>query len=205
MTNLLNLPQIPAGTTITIDHNVDWYDQFSVSQPGFLANSIPVTGTLDGSTGVITGISSTAGIVPGMLAVAYGIPINATVSSVASSTVTINANTTVAASLTVTFYPPPLDLTGITFSSKLRLAATSSSALLAMSTTNGLMTNSGTTGKFGWAVPAASLPPWPAQLASQGTLSCVLDVQATDVSNALVNLCSANGPIAVTVNLAVTR
>jgi hypothetical protein len=205
MTNLLLLPQIPAGTTITIDHNVDWNDQLFVSQPGFTSSSISVTGTLDGTTGNITNVTSTVGIIPGMLAVGFGIPIGTTVSSVTSDSFVLSNNTTLAATATVTLFPAPLDLTGITFTSKLRVSATSNTVLLVASTTNGFMTNGGMTGVFGWNIPAANLPNWPAPVQGQGTLSTVIDIQATDATGALVNMCAANGPIPLTVNLAVTR
>jgi hypothetical protein len=204
MTNLLNLPQIPAGTTITIAHNVDWDDQIFVTQPGF-SGTVSVSGTLTASSESVSGIASTAGLAPGMVAVGYGIPVGTTITAVGTSTITLSNDATVSATLDITCYPPPLDLTGISFVSELRQNTTTSNLLISMSTANGLMVNGGTTGQFGWAVPAAKLPNWPAPLSGQGTLACVLDIQATDSSGALVNLCDANGPIPVTVNLAVTR
>jgi hypothetical protein len=101
--------------------------------------------------------------------------------------------------------PPPLDLTGISFSSMIRQSATSNTVLLQATTGNGLMNNGGVDGEFGWSVPAAKLPMWPAALGATGSLSCVIDIQATDGTGAIVNLCALNGPIPLTINLTTTR
>src|SRR5579872_4091267 len=152
MTNLLNLPQIPAGTAITISADADWDDQFFVAQPGFAATPIVVTGTLAVSTVNVTSLSATAGIVQGMVAVGYGIPPNTTVASVnpGASSLTLSNNALISGAVQITLYPPPLDLTGIIFSSMLRPSAASTTLMLNASTTNGFMTNGTTGGQFGW-------------------------------------------------------
>lgn len=67
-------------------------------------NAIAFTATLDGSTAVLTAVSSFAGLYVGMGVTGTGIPANSTISSMvpASGTVTISANTTAAATETVT-------------------------------------------------------------------------------------------------------
>lgn len=207
MTNLLNLPQIPAGTSITISSNADFNKLFSVGIPNFASSPITVVGTIDGTTAVISGIASTAGIAPGMGVNGFGIRPGSVVApgGVGSGTLTLNNTTTAAvAGLQITISPPPLDLTGISFNSMLRESVTSATVLIQMSTLNGLMVNGNQVGTYGWAVPAAKLPAWPG-LSSTGQLSLVLDVQATDATGAIVDLCTQNGPIPVTVMLSVVR
>jgi hypothetical protein len=210
MTNLLDLPQIPAGTTITIASNADFTDQFFVSIPGFSSAPQSITGTLTQGSAVITNILSTSGLVPGVSVSGYGIA-NGTViapAGVGTNTITMNQFALQSfISADVIILPPPLDLTGIIFSSMIRPSQISTTVLLSMSTviTNGFMTNGNANGQFGWAVPAAKLPMWPPSLTSTGTLSAVIDIQATDATGAIVNLCALNGPIPLTVNLAVTN
>jgi hypothetical protein len=63
-----------------------------------------LTGTLDGSTAVITGLSSTAGLTPGMLVAGIGIPSYSTLISVDSGTsVTISQATTIAGTPSISF------------------------------------------------------------------------------------------------------
>jgi hypothetical protein len=205
LSNLLNLPQIAPGTSIEIAANADWTDQFYIAQPGFPAAPISITGTLTDDSATVGAIASTSNVVPGMVAVGYGIPPGTTVEPDGSNALTLSNEATVNfTGASITLYPPPLDLTGISFTSMLRPSLTSAQALLKMSTGNGLMVNGGTSGQFGWQVPAASLPNWPPGLAQTGELSCVLDIQATDETGAIVDLCVA-GPIPVTVTLPVTR
>lgn len=206
MSNILNLPQIPAGTTISISGNSDFNDQFFVSVPGFSSIPQQIIGTLQANSNIISNISSAAGIAPGMSVIGYGIPINTTITAISSTSITMSQFATLNyTSINVTIMPPPLDLTGISFSSMLRLSATNTTVLLSMNTTNGFMNNGGVDGEFGWAVPAVKLPAWPATLKSTGSLSCVLDVQASDSTGAIVNLCALSGPIPLTVNFSATR
>lgn len=211
MTNLQNLPQLASGTTITIASNADWNDQFYVAQGGFAATSIEVTGNLTSGGSTISGVSTLSGVVPGMTVGAYGVPVGATVASAGvvsgGNTIALSQDATLTYSgAEVTLFSPPLDLTGITFNSEMRQSDTDPTVLLSMSTSSGgLMVNGGTAGTFGYQVPAASLPNWPAQLSSGGSLACVVDIEATDSSGAIVDLCVIAGPIPVTVILPVTR
>lgn len=206
MSNLFSLPQIATGTTITIASNADWNDTFYVPQPGFPAGNISITGTLSNSSTTVTAVSSVSGLVPGDAVVGYGLPINTTITTVGTTTIVLSNMPTInITSAQLYVFPPPLDLTGIWFSSILRPSVTSASALLLASTANGLMINGNTFGTFGWRVPAASLPAWPPALTSAGTLSCFVDIQATDNTGAIVDMCVSSGPIPVTVLLPVTR
>jgi hypothetical protein len=206
MTNLLSLPQIPAGTTIDIANNVDFVDQFFVSVPGFNSTPQAIVGTLTANSETITNVSTTAGIAPGMSIVGYGIPEDTTIISISANSIVMSQFASVSyVSITLTILPPPLDLTGISFSSMIRQSATSNTVLLQATTGNGLMNNGGVDGEFGWSVPAAKLPMWPAALGATGSLSCVIDIQATDGTGAIVNLCALNGPIPLTINLTTTR
>ena len=203
-TNLLNLPQL-AGLSIVISSNSDWLDQLFVPQPGFPAAAVSDTGNLSSTSTTVINLSSIGGVVQNSVAVGYGIPAGTVVNSVGTTSVVLsNLPTVNLTGAEILFYPPALDLTGIIFTSELRLANTASVALLSMSTTNGLMVNGGTAGTFGWSTPAASLPNWPLSLSQSGSLACVVDIQASDITGAKVNLCT-EAPIPVTVNLSVTR
>ena len=205
-TNLLSLPQIAAGTSITIQSDADWTDQFYVGVPGFPTVPLIVTGTLGASSTTVSSLSSVNGVIPGMMVAAYGVPNGTTVVSVGTTSLVLSNGATVAiAGASLTLYPPPLDLSLITFKSVLRTVVTQPLVLKQMSTDNGLMINGRGTGAFGWNVPAATLPSWPDSLAQTGSLACVLDISATDSSGAVVNLCTQSGPIPVTVRLSVTR
>lgn len=206
MTNLFNIPQIPAGTVIDIVSNCDWDDQFFVPVAGFPAVPITLIGTLAANESFA--VADAGSVVPGMVAHGSGIPLGTTVISVTSTVIAISNPATISApGAMVTFTPPPLDLTGISFSSVLRASTVSPNVILSMSTAAGTMTAGDTTGLFGWAVSGATMlaAPFPASLSAQGTVACVVDVVATDATGALVNLCSLNGPITVNVRLSVTR
>jgi hypothetical protein len=205
-TNLRDLPQIPAGTVVDISSNADWTDQLFVPQPGFASAPITLTGALAGSTTFT--VASPGGALPDMLVFGPGVAPGALVSEVSSDTITLSDPATITApAATLTFYPPPLDLTGIKFSSAVRLTAMSTQVLLLASTDLGTMTNGGVGGQFGWNVPAAAVlaAAWPRTLAAQGVLSCVADVIAEDASGARLNLCADGGPIALNINLSITR
>jgi hypothetical protein len=67
-------------------------------------NATTLSGTTDGSTGVITGLSSTSGLALGMLVSGAGIPAFSTLITINSSTsVTISQNTTAAATVPIAF------------------------------------------------------------------------------------------------------
>jgi hypothetical protein len=211
MTNLLSLQQIPAGTTIAISHSADFTDQFYVSQPNYPANPLSIVGTLTAGNNIVSGLASVVGLAVGMPVSAPALPPSTRITAVGALSITLNnqANANVSAAQ-ITILPPALDLTGITFSSMLRKSITDTTVLLQMTSAAvgngaGLMINTGQLGTFGWAVPAAKLPSWPPGLRTSGLLSCVMDIQATDISGAVVNLCTQNGPIPVTINFTVTR
>ena len=211
MTNLLNLPQIPAGTAIDIVSNCDWDDQFFVPVSGFPAAQTLIGTLASNESFAISSaapvVPGAASVVPGMIASGSGIPPGTVVTSVTPTVIGLSNPATISApGAMVTFSPPPLDLTGISFSSILRASAISPNVLISASTAVGTMTNGNTSGLFGWSVPGATMlaAPFLASLAGQGIVSCVVDVVATDATGALVNLCQG-GPIAVNVRLSVTR
>ena len=208
MSNVGSIPQIPAGTTIQIVTNADWLDQFYVQQPGYPASPITaVPATLNGTVTVV--LNGPSGVSTGMLVVGHGILPGTQVSAIASDNVTVTLNQAATLSGTnvpLSFYGPPLDLTGIRFKSMLRPSLQSTTVLLIASTDNGLMTNGLTGGTFGWNVPAAKLPTFPIGVTGVGMLSCACDIQAIDISTGqTINLCAQSGPIPVTVALPETR
>lgn len=77
-------PQAPAAPFLFLVGN----------QVAFSNQTWQVTGTLDGSTAVITAVSNTGGILPGTLVSGLGISAGAYVLAVTSTTVTISSNTT---------------------------------------------------------------------------------------------------------------
>ena len=206
MSNLGSLPIIPAGTTITLVAGASWLDQFYVQQPGYPAAPLPFLATITGGSPTLA-LNSVAGITYGCLAVGYGIPAGAQVINVIDSTtntITLNLpanNVGTATNVPILIYGPPLDLTGINFNSTVRESLQSSTVLLAASTANGLMLNGGQSGNFGWQVMAPHLPNWPLGVTQVGGLGAVVDIQASDVSGAVVDLSGANGPIPLTVLL----
>ena len=205
MTNLLNLPQLPAGTIINIESNADWLDQFYVPAVGYEASQEIVVGNLSSST--FTPLAS-ANFIPGMLAAGPGLPSSTTITGVSGGVATLsNAAPSPLNGVGLTFTPPPLDLTGIIFRSKVRPSLSSSQVILSVGTDIGGMVNGGALGTFGWSVPAAQIAaaPWGAQLANLGEVTCSLDVIATDATGAIVNLCAQNGPIILNVLLGLTR
>ena len=205
MSNLLSLPQFPAGTVISLQSNTDWDDSFFVGAPGSPSSPITLSGALASETFTV---ASPGGVLPGMIAAGFGVQTGTTVSAVSSGSITLSQNATISApNASISFYGPALDLTGISFSAEIRSSAVSPQAILSTSTNAGTMTNGGTNGLFGWDVPNATIlaAPWPSGLAVNGSLSCVMDVVATDSTGAKVNLCSANGPITVNVSLSITR
>lgn len=203
-TNVLNIPQIPPGTVITIASADDWRDQIYVSAFGLSAAPIILSGALSGD--VLT-VASADSVVPGMLALGYGLPMGVTVTAVSGTQITLSAPATISApNASISFVPPPLDLTGISFASQIRATVPANAIILSASTAAGTMTNGAAEGTFGWNVPAATMAatPWPTSLRQQGSESFYLDVVASDASGAKVNLCQA-GPITLNVNLSVTR
>lgn len=206
MSNLGSIPQIPAGTTISLVAGASWLDQFYVQQPGYPAAPLPFLGTVTGGNPTIP-LNSVAGITVGSLVVGYGIPPGAQVINVVDSTtntITLNQPTLpigTATNVPLLVYGPPLDLTGITFSSTVRETLQSSTVLLAASTVNGLMTNGGVGGTFGWNVNPPHLPNWPLGVTQVGGMSAVVDIQGSDASGMIVDLCGAAGPLPLVIVL----
>jgi hypothetical protein len=67
-------------------------------------NGLTLTGTTDGSTGIITGLSTTSGLAPGMLVSGVGIPAYSAIISINSGTsVTISQNTTASGAVSLVF------------------------------------------------------------------------------------------------------
>lgn len=89
---------------------------FFAMYPNFGGKSVTFTCTTDGSTGVLTAVSSTTGLTVGALIAAPGVPDGSTISAInaGANTVTINNNTTAASSgVSATAYPNPLVPIGI--------------------------------------------------------------------------------------------
>ncbi len=216
MTNLFNLPRIDgANTSFAITFDSDWNDQIYVSKPGFSGIPLNLNAAITSGSNVITGLSSVDGLAVGSLIQGAGIPAGARIGALpSSSSVTIvDANndaleaTETLPSASFWFFPPPLDLTGISFKSQVRASLSSPSALLTVSTIAGTMVNSGTAGIFGYDVPAATLRTsalFNAVQAAGGQIDCVADITATDDSGAFLNLCEA-APFTVQVRIGATR
>ena len=169
MSNILNLPQIPSGTTITIAGNADWDDTFTVFQPGFSTTPVQLTGTTTATSLTVGSLSSGAGVIPGMPVLAYGVPVGAEIEVFDGTTITLTVPPTISVvNCPLTLYPPPLDLTGIAFTSKLRLTATDPT-VWAHDVDGAWYDGQRYDGRprpiWGWSVPAASLPAWPVGLA----------------------------------------
>jgi ribosomal 30S subunit maturation factor RimM len=207
MTNRSSIPPFDgANTTFAITFDADWNDQFFVGAPGFPGTPIEITGVLDGTT-VITGISSDAGIATGCLIVGVGIPNGTVVDELTGTTITMSEAATISApDSTFYIFPPPLDLTGISFRCQLRTAIGAVSALIDLSTENGLMVNGGTSGLFGFQVPAATLRASTllnVVRQAGGQVDFVGDIKAFDTLGS-TNLCPA-APFTVQVRQGITQ
>jgi hypothetical protein len=91
----------------SLDYGYDVFVQFLLSAYNgsfSINNGVTLTGTTDGTTGIITGLSSTAGLAPGMLVSGIGIPSYSAIISINSGTsVTISQNTTAAGTVSLVF------------------------------------------------------------------------------------------------------
>jgi len=203
LSNLGSLPQIPAGTTISLVANASWLDQFYVQAPGYPAAPLPFLANLTAGSPTIA-LNSVAGITNGCLIEGYGIvPGSQAINVIDSTTNTVtlsNPAFVTATNVPILVYGPALDLTGISFQSTVRESLTSFSTLLVATTANGWMLNGGTNGTFGWNVPAGAAN-WPLGLTQVGGLGAVVDIQASDASGAIVDLCAVGGPLPLTVTL----
>lgn len=202
MTNIRSLPKIDgANTSFVVSNNEAWLDPMYFGAPGF-GPAITVSGcsTMTGSSIVtVPTLIGTSLIQPGMqISPGPGLPSASYVGSVPSPTtftvVDINNNSLVATAttteLTITFNPPPLDLSGIGFVANLRIAAGSTQVFLVAQTGNGTLTNGAKLGTLSFNVPRSvmqSVPPG----------SYVMDIIAADPLY-VINL-MANAPAKVTV------
>jgi hypothetical protein len=92
----------------------------------------------------------------------------------------------------------PLDLTGLSFQSELRLTAIDPNIKLTASTAAGTMTGGDATGIVGWAIPFATMK----NLAAG---SYVLDIVGTEISSGNMKSLFETGPAIVTILQGVTR
>ena len=103
---------VAAGANFTIGNNPPFtLNHLLLACPAFFGAPVGITGTTDGSTGVITDLSSTAGLVPGQLITGPGIPNGSLIVSVNSggNTITISQNTTAAGTgVALQVYTTPL-------------------------------------------------------------------------------------------------
>jgi hypothetical protein len=209
MSNLLLMPQLPGGLTYDITFDSDWLDQRYVQQPNWPAAPAVLAAALTQGSPTIV-VSSTAALVPGMPVQGLGIApgsIIAPAGIVDGTHVTLSLPATLTlAAPQLSFFGPPLDLTGITFRSKVRSPTPDSSVILDCSTQNGLFLNSAPLGYYGWYVRKSVIrkAPWPAALKSTGNVQCETDIIACDGLNT-VNLCTVNGPITLNVTMDLSR
>lgn len=99
-----------SGIVVGVNPPYSATDLFAI-YPNFGGKPVNFTCTTDGTTGVLTAVSSVTGLVVGTILAASGIPDGSVISAINSgaSTVTINKNTTLAASnVSVISYPSPL-------------------------------------------------------------------------------------------------
>jgi hypothetical protein len=75
--------------------------------PKFFGPPTTVTGTADGTTGIITDVDSTAGCLPGQLVIASTILPSSVISSVGTNTVTISSIPSQAGAITMQIYEAP--------------------------------------------------------------------------------------------------
>lgn len=201
MSNLLLLAQLPA-TVIDILTDADWLDQIFQPQPGWPASPTQITGSLSAASQNVTGLASTNGIVQGQPVTGIGVQPGTTIQTITPpSEIALSQDPLITlAGAQLNVWGLPLDLAGISFRSQIRVSITDPSVLLECSTANGMMTNGGPSGCYGWNVLKVVLAkvPWPA------SLQCVADIVATDGVNT-INLCEANGPITLNISQGVTR
>jgi hypothetical protein len=183
VTNILNIPLLDgANSSFTISNNAAWTDSIYFGAPGFgppftLAGCSIVTGS---NIVTIPTLSSTSVLSPGMqVSGTPGIPSASYVGNIPSLTTftlvdgtgnTLNA-TANSIEITITFNPPPLDLSGIGFVSNLRTAPGSAQVFLVAQTGDGTMVNGATAGTLSWNVPGARMQNVPAGIYVMGILA----------------------------------
>lgn len=161
-TNVLLLPKLSgAGTSFTITTNSGWDDSIFFGTPGSPTLPLAMVGQITSASNVIT-VQSTIGLIPGMpISHSPGIPLNAFVGAISSATqitmvdgsgASLNA-TASNAEAALTFQPPPLDLTGISFVANLKASPQSSESYLTVQTSDGTFNNGGVTGVLSFDIP----------------------------------------------------
>jgi hypothetical protein len=207
MTNILSIPLLDgANTSFMISNNAAWTDSIYFGAPGygppFVINGCVTTI----GTNIITVpvAISAANINVGMqVSGSPGLPSASYVGAITSvNTFAIvdssgNALTATATSaeVSVTFNPPPLDLSGIGFVSNLRIAAGSTQVFLVAQTGNGTMTIGGALGTLAWNVPRKIMQSVPAG-------GYVMDVLAADTTTVINLFPKAPASVIVTAGVA---
>ena len=201
MTNILLMPQIDGSqTSFAIFNNADWVDNLYFTAPGY-GPALTLTGCSLASGSNNIAVPSTLGIQPGMaIAPTPGLPNGAFVgaitsliqlTAVSSAGTPVNATATTVVA-TLTFGPPPLDLSNINFLANLRTQSGNVAQIwLTAKTADGSMNNGGLTGVLSFNVPSSVMQSVPA-----GTYA--LDILAM-ADGRTVNL-MANGPASVIVS-----
>lgn len=91
------LPVLIGGSNIIIGNNPPYSaTDFLALYPNFGGTPLTPTATLDGTTNVLTDLSSVAGLAVGQLLTANGIPSGAMITAINGNNVTISVNTTIA-------------------------------------------------------------------------------------------------------------
>jgi hypothetical protein len=172
MTNIALLPLLQA--TVNLTTNADWADSLiftnaAAQYVSAAAVGAPGTGYTNGTqTLTPVGGSGTPALISVTVANGNVVAVNgiAVPGSYALPPAASNAPTSggggSGATLNLTLASSPIDLTGISFHCQVRTSAGSSSVVLDMSTTNGLLVSGGTNGILSFAVPAATLQATPA-------------------------------------------
>jgi len=168
-TNILLLPKFSATSTFTIVLNSDWLDTIEFTQSGYPNVPVTLSGCSITSGQNAVAVSSTAGLVPGQtIAGAAGIPSGAFVGAITSATQfnMVNASgsalnaTETDAEATLTFSPPPLDITGIDFICQVRQSTNGvigTQVFISAQTADQSFTNGGATGVLAFNVTQSTL------------------------------------------------
>lgn len=201
-TNILSLPQFSAAS-FTVSNNAAWLDSIYFGAPGFPGPFIVSGCATSIGSGVITVpvLISTVGITVGMQVsgVPASLPSASYVGAILTPTTftiadafgnTLGATAT-NAEISLTFNPPPLDITGIGFVANLRIAAGRAQVFLVAQTGNNTLLNGAKLGTLSFNVPRSTMNSVPAG-------SYVMDILASDgTRSGVVNLFLA--PATVTV------
>src|SRR5580698_1596763 len=121
MPNLHFLTQLPSGITLNISADADWTDQFYQPQPVWPADPMTTVGVLSSTSTLVTGIATTGSFAIGMPVGGIGVAPGSIVTAITSDTeiqLSLAPLKSLAAA-SLTLWPPPLDLTGLTFRSQI--------------------------------------------------------------------------------------